>query len=76
VSVHQICATFLSGIITGEESWIYGYDPETKQQSSQSQSPNSLRKKCEIGEKQLEVHAICSQRIRLDRPNSQFRLLL
>jgi hypothetical protein len=25
----------ISGIITGDESWIYGYDPETKQQSSQ-----------------------------------------
>jgi len=27
--------TFLSRVITGGESWIYGYDPETKQQSSQ-----------------------------------------
>jgi hypothetical protein len=26
--------TFISRIITGDESWIYGYDPETKQQSS------------------------------------------
>ena len=26
---------FLSNIITGDESWCYGYDPETKQQSSQ-----------------------------------------
>jgi hypothetical protein len=24
-------ATFLSGIITGDESWIYGYDSEAKQ---------------------------------------------
>jgi hypothetical protein len=23
-------ATFLSRVITGGESWIYGYDPETK----------------------------------------------
>ena len=22
--------TFLSRVITGDESWIYGYDPETK----------------------------------------------
>jgi hypothetical protein len=29
-------------VITGDESWIYGYDPETKQQSSQWKSPNSL----------------------------------
>jgi hypothetical protein len=32
--VHQVAfddATFLSRVITGDESWIYGYDPETKQ---------------------------------------------
>jgi hypothetical protein len=28
-------ATFLSRAISGNESWIYGYDPETKQQSTQ-----------------------------------------
>jgi hypothetical protein len=38
-------ATFLSRVITGEESWIYGYDPETKQQSSHWKSPNSPRPK-------------------------------
>jgi hypothetical protein len=27
-------STFLSRVITGDESWIYEYDPETKQQSS------------------------------------------
>jgi hypothetical protein len=27
-------AAVLSRIITGDESWIYGYDPETKQQFS------------------------------------------
>jgi hypothetical protein len=27
-------ATFLLSIITGDESWVYGYDPETKQMSS------------------------------------------
>jgi hypothetical protein len=26
---------FTSAIITGDESLVYGYDPETKQQSSQ-----------------------------------------
>jgi hypothetical protein len=26
-------ASFLPSIITGEESWVYGYDPETKQMS-------------------------------------------
>jgi hypothetical protein len=36
--LHQIAsddASFLSRVIIGDESWIYGYDPETKQPSSQ-----------------------------------------
>jgi hypothetical protein len=33
-------AAFLSRVITGDKSWIYAYDPETKQQSSQWKSPN------------------------------------
>lgn len=37
--------SFLSRIITGDESWCYGYDPETKQQSSQWTSPQSPRPK-------------------------------
>ena len=32
-------------MITGDESWCYGYDPETKQQSSQWKSPGSPRPK-------------------------------
>jgi hypothetical protein len=28
-------------IMTGYESWVYEYDPETKQQSSQWKMPNS-----------------------------------
>jgi hypothetical protein len=28
-------ATFLPSIITGDELWVNGYDPETKQMSSQ-----------------------------------------
>ena len=31
---------FISNIITGDERWVYGYDPETKRMS-----PNSLRPK-------------------------------
>lgn len=30
----------LKKVITGDESWVYGYDPETKQQSSQWKLPN------------------------------------
>jgi len=37
--------TFLSRVITGDESWVYGYNPETKQQSSQWKSPMSPRPK-------------------------------
>jgi len=33
---------FLKNIVTGDESWVYGYDPETKQQSSQWKGPMSL----------------------------------
>jgi len=33
--------TLLSRVITGDDSWVYGYDPETKRQSSQWQSPTS-----------------------------------
>jgi hypothetical protein len=36
---------FLSSVIAGNENWIYGYDPETKQQSSKCKSPNSPRPK-------------------------------
>ena len=34
---------FFFKIIKGDESWCYGYDPETKQQSSQWKTQNSLR---------------------------------
>ena len=35
----------LNRVITGDKSWVYGYDPETKAQSSQWKSPGSLRQK-------------------------------
>jgi hypothetical protein len=35
----------ISGIITGDESWNYGYDQETKQQSSQWKSPHHQEQK-------------------------------
>jgi hypothetical protein len=37
--------TFLSRVITGDGSWLYGYGPEIKQQSSQWESQNSMRLK-------------------------------
>ncbi|GFU23059.1 mariner Mos1 transposase [Trichonephila clavipes] len=36
---------FMKLIITGDESWVYGYDAETKQQSSQWKPPGSPRSK-------------------------------
>jgi hypothetical protein len=38
-------AVFLSRVITGDECCIYGYDIQTKQQSSEWKSPNLLRLK-------------------------------
>ena len=36
---------FLNIVITGDESWVYGYDPETKMQSSQWRHPSDPRPK-------------------------------
>lgn len=38
-------SNFMNNIITGDESWIYGYDPETKAQSSEWKHPSSPRPK-------------------------------
>ena len=32
---------FMSSVITGDESWVYGYDLETKQMSSQWKTASS-----------------------------------
>jgi len=37
--------SFLSNVITGDETWVYAYDLETKIQSSQWKSPGSTRPK-------------------------------
>jgi hypothetical protein len=37
-------------VITGDESWCYAYDPETKQQSREWKSSNSPRPKKKRGE--------------------------
>jgi [histone H3]-lysine36 N-dimethyltransferase SETMAR len=36
---------FMNTVITGDESWVYGYDPETKVQSSQWKHSSSPRPK-------------------------------
>jgi len=38
-------SNFLNTVITGDESWVYGCDPETKVQSSQWKHPSSPRPK-------------------------------
>jgi len=35
----------MSSVITGDENWVYGYDPETKQMSSQWKTASSPRPK-------------------------------
>jgi hypothetical protein len=37
--------SFLASTITGDESWVYGYDSETKQMSTQRKTPSSPRPK-------------------------------
>jgi hypothetical protein len=48
----RVDSNFISNIITSDETWVYDYDPETKQQSSQWKSPNSSRPN--------KVHQVCS----------------
>jgi hypothetical protein len=53
--IHQLTydnETFLFRVITGDESWVYSHDPETKQQSSQWKSLKA--KKGQTGEKQRQ----------------------
>ena len=48
IGVVQSCRfrfQLLGNVITGDETWVYGYDPETRVQSSQWKSPSSPRAK-------------------------------
>ena len=36
-------SSFSGNVIMGDETWVYGYDPETRVQSSQWKSPSSPR---------------------------------
>ena len=38
-------SSFLGNVIKADETWVYGYDPETRVQSSQWKSPSSPRPK-------------------------------
>jgi hypothetical protein len=39
---------FLSKVITGDESWIYGYDPETKHIFTPAEESAASEKQCEV----------------------------
>ena len=55
----QTDATLLEKVITGDESWIFEYDPETKRQSCQWKSPGSPRpKKARMQKSQVKVMLI------------------
>jgi len=50
---------FLNIVITGDESWVYGYDPETKAQSSQwqhSTSPEAEKGQASAEQRQSDVN--------------------
>lgn len=50
---------FMTKIITGDETWVYGYDPETKVQSSQWQTSDSPRpKKARMSKSNVKVMLI------------------
>ena len=52
--------TLLLNVITGDESIVYAYDPETKLQSSQWKSPGSPRpKKARMQKSKLKMMLIC-----------------
>jgi hypothetical protein len=48
---------FISNIITGDYTWVYGHDPETKQQSWQWKLSNSPRPK-KLGQVQSRVKSM------------------
>jgi len=49
---------FLSNVITGDETWVYAHDPETKTQSSQSMEKSGVisTKEGKASEKQHQVN--------------------
>ena len=72
---------FLNTVITGDESWVYGYDPETKAQSSQWKHPESPRPKKARQVRSMmltvffDIRGIVQSRIRTGRTNSDKRVL-
>ena len=51
---------FLSNVITGDESWIFEYDPETKRQSQEWHTSSSPRpKKARMSKSKIKTMLIC-----------------
>jgi len=50
-------SNFISTIITGDESWVFGHDAETNQQSFQWKTPTSPRPK-KTGQIQSNVKSV------------------
>jgi len=50
--------SFLGNVITRDETWVYGYDPETRVQSSQWKSPSSQAKKARQSRSSIKVMMI------------------
>jgi len=49
---------FLKNVITGDETWIFEYDPETKRQSKEGHTSASLRpKKARRSKSKIKIHA-------------------
>jgi len=48
-------SSFLGNVITGDETWVYGYDPETRVQSSQWKSPSSPHAKKRVNIKVVMI---------------------
>jgi hypothetical protein len=66
-------ATFLSRVITGDESWIYGYDLGTTQQSSQWKRKSKVKSMLITF---IDIIIIIIIKNSSGRSNSQFCILL
>ena len=58
-------SNLVSNIITGDETWIYRYDPETKQQSTvwvfdDEEPPTKVVKSRSVGKQMVAVFFRCS----------------
>jgi hypothetical protein len=73
-------ATFLFRVITGDESWIYGYDRDKATVLPKEKSRLTETEKGETGQEHAHPFLChqgdCSQRIRSGDPNSKFCILL